>query len=92
MALKDWKKFGKQHRFGPFTEQFNQWLHNKTKDILVLAKVDSPDGDNYWAIGRFTEFYEPMLEKRFKTRQEALKFARDYMKKNKSKKNLKKMV
>lgn len=69
MALKDWKKFGT-----------NTWQHKKYEYFLAVEKTMSGQWVTY-AYGDSIKNYDATAQY-FKTKSQALKFAKSYMRKN----------
>ena len=70
MALKDWKKVGK---------------YNFLREYPFFRKLIIEKYDNNWEVSIFKSFSfqgKPLLRKSFKTKSQALKFAKSYMKKH----------
>ena len=73
MALKDWKKINIRREMDKWEDNYGRWIYiTKTKNISgkKVYGVDSNDPN----------FYNNMQF--FKTKQEALKFAKEYMRKH----------
>jgi hypothetical protein len=72
MALKDWKKSGSNK------------YHNKLKGITLHIGVDNPVHpkipNKYWVYLEYIGKVDPA--KRFKTKSQALKYAKSYMRKH----------
>jgi len=93
MALKDWKKTGVLDK-GEWimweTKKKSKTYKGQPRDILILQK--HPMNKKMWTV----QYGQALINMpMFKTKEEALKYAKDYMKnesKNLKKKNLKEMI
>jgi hypothetical protein len=71
MALKDWKK--KAPSLNP-----NWWINKKTKKDIGVWRYRISHSGKYAVMGKSGDVFETG----FKTKSEALKYARDYMRKH----------
>lgn len=69
MALKDWKKIPKG-----YWDAIDKWKDKKTNKILYIEKYTEDKKTFYYVTILFTN-----IEKAFKKRTQALKFAKNYM-------------
>lgn len=84
MTLNDWKKVGKEYK----NDDRNRWIklfNNKTpKEILIEIREGGTQGiDRRYALFSGTNWYnQNQISMNFKTKQQALKFAKAYMRKH----------
>ena len=71
MALKDWKKVGK-----------DEWRNDKDNVLLIYESTQKFNGKTIWSVryGLIGGFYENLDV--FKTKLQALKYAKAYMRKH----------
>lgn len=79
MALKDWKKFKEKIRFGNKYEYKDSYKNNSG----VILRIEKPHFRekrwNVWIGYYTTSFAKTIYSRYFKTKSEALKFAKAYM-------------